>query len=191
MYWQVYKVHVGISLSVCIECMCRYCTDRQTNSFIENSIEAGILLGGNGILHAIMVARAVARVTLSADQLLIICDHSRFRSYPLSHYADYSMLTLTWSSLLSLARKVLFSIWVDGVVLLPLHQVLLPRRGSSCLQRVHNASGWSSAVHWSCLVGRWSGLSESSEVMRSQRFRFGGFRLAVLRVSTLEVCTRS
>ncbi len=25
---------------------------RQTNSFIENSIEAGILLGGNGVLHA-------------------------------------------------------------------------------------------------------------------------------------------
>ena len=169
----------------------KHLRNRQTNSFIENSIEAGILLGGNGILHAIMVARAVARVTLSADQLLIICDHSLFRSYPLSHYADYSMLTLTWSSLLSLARKVLFSIWFDGVVLLPLHQVLRPRRGSSCLQRVHSASGWSSVVHWSCLVGRWSGLSESSEVMRSQRFRFGGFRLAVLRVSTLEVCTRS
>ncbi len=32
--------------------------DRQTNSFIEkNSIEAGILLGGNGILHAMLVAR--------------------------------------------------------------------------------------------------------------------------------------
>ncbi len=29
---------------------------RQTNSFIENSIEAGILLGGNGILHAMLVA---------------------------------------------------------------------------------------------------------------------------------------
>jgi hypothetical protein len=84
--------------------------DRQTNSFIENSIEASILLGGNGIIHAIMVARAVARVTLAAYQLLIICDHSLFRSYPLSHYADYSMLTLTWSSLLSLARKSLFSI---------------------------------------------------------------------------------
>ena len=114
---------------------------RQTNSFIENSIEAGILLGGNGILHAIMVARAVARVTLAADQLLIICDHLLFRSYSLSHYTNYSMLTLTWSSQLSLARKVLFSIWVDGVVLLPLHQVLRPRRGSSCLQRVHSASG--------------------------------------------------
>jgi len=57
----------------------------QTNSFIENAIEAGILLGGNGILHAIMVARAVARVTLAADQLLIICDHLLFRSYSLSH----------------------------------------------------------------------------------------------------------
>ena len=34
--------------------------DRQTNSFIENSIEAGILLGGNGILHAMLVARAVS-----------------------------------------------------------------------------------------------------------------------------------
>jgi hypothetical protein len=76
-------------------------------------------------------------------------------------------------------------------VLLPPHQVLCFRRGSSCLQRVHSASGWSSVVHWSCLAGRWSGLSESSEVMRSQRFRFGGFRLAVLRVSTLEVCTCS
>jgi hypothetical protein len=32
---------------------------RQTNSFIENSIEAGILLCGNGILHAMLVARAV------------------------------------------------------------------------------------------------------------------------------------
>jgi hypothetical protein len=31
----------------------------QTNSFIENSIEAGILLGGNGILQAMLVARAV------------------------------------------------------------------------------------------------------------------------------------
>jgi hypothetical protein len=31
---------------------------RQTNSFIENSIEAGILLGGNGILHAMLVARS-------------------------------------------------------------------------------------------------------------------------------------
>jgi len=88
-----------------------------------------------------MVARAVARVTLAADQLLIICDHLLFRSYSLSHYTNYSMLTLTWSSQLSLARKVLFSIWVDGVVLLPLHQVLRPRRGSSCLQRVHSASG--------------------------------------------------
>ena len=138
-------------------------SDTQTNSFIENSIEAGILLGGNGILHAMVVARAVARVTLAAYQLLIICDHSLFRSYPLSHYASYSMLTLTWSSLLSLARKSLFSIWVDGVVLLPPHQVLRPRRGSSCLQRFHSASGWSSVVHWSCLVDRWSGLSVSSE----------------------------
>jgi hypothetical protein len=32
---------------------------RQTNGFIENSIEAGILLCGNGILHAMLVARAV------------------------------------------------------------------------------------------------------------------------------------
>ena len=31
-------------------------SDRQTTSFIENSTEAGILLGGNGILHAMMVA---------------------------------------------------------------------------------------------------------------------------------------
>ena len=30
--------------------------DRQTTSFIENSTEAGILLGGNGTLHAMMVA---------------------------------------------------------------------------------------------------------------------------------------
>ena len=30
--------------------------DRQTTSFIENSTEAGILLGGNGILYAMMVA---------------------------------------------------------------------------------------------------------------------------------------
>jgi hypothetical protein len=30
--------------------------DRQTTSFIENSREAGILLGGNGILHAMVVA---------------------------------------------------------------------------------------------------------------------------------------
>ena len=29
---------------------------RQTTSFIENSTEAGILLGGNGTLHAMMVA---------------------------------------------------------------------------------------------------------------------------------------
>ena len=29
---------------------------RQTTSFIENSTEAGILLGGNGILYAMMVA---------------------------------------------------------------------------------------------------------------------------------------
>ena len=141
----------------------QYACNSQTNSFIENSIEAGILLGGNGILHAMVVARAVARVTLAAYQLLIICDHSLFRSYPLSHYASYSMLTLTWSSLLSLARKSLFSIWVDGVVLLPPHQVLRPRRGSSCLQRFHSASGWSYVVHWSCLVDRWSGLSVSSE----------------------------
>ncbi len=38
----------------------------QTNSFIEISIEAGILFGGNGILHAIMVTRAVSRVSLAA-----------------------------------------------------------------------------------------------------------------------------
>jgi hypothetical protein len=36
-----------------------YVLDRQTNSFIENSIEAGILLGGNGIIHAMLVVRAV------------------------------------------------------------------------------------------------------------------------------------
>ncbi len=41
-------------------------TDRQTNSFIENSIEAGIPLGGNGILDAIMVARACWSCTLQA-----------------------------------------------------------------------------------------------------------------------------
>jgi hypothetical protein len=34
-------------------------SDRQTNSFIENSIEAGILLGGNGVLHAMAIARAL------------------------------------------------------------------------------------------------------------------------------------
>ncbi len=59
-------------------------TERQTNSFIENSIDAGILLGGNGFLHAIMVARAVSRVSLAAYQALIIRDHAPFRSYPLS-----------------------------------------------------------------------------------------------------------
>jgi hypothetical protein len=103
------------------------------------------------------------------------------------------MLTLTWPALLSLSlsRKTLFGIWVDGVALLPPHQVLRPRRGSSCLQRFHSASGWSSVVHWSCLVDRWSGLSESSELVRSQRFRFEGFRLVMLLVPTLEVCTSS
>ena len=35
--------------------MLEYC-GRQTTSFIENSTEAGILLGGNGILHAMVVA---------------------------------------------------------------------------------------------------------------------------------------
>jgi hypothetical protein len=34
-------------------------TDRQTNSFIKNSIEADILLGGNGVLHAMVVAHAL------------------------------------------------------------------------------------------------------------------------------------
>jgi hypothetical protein len=37
-------------------------TDRQTNSFIENSIDAGILLGGNGVLHAMAIARALVLV---------------------------------------------------------------------------------------------------------------------------------
>ena len=32
---------------------------RQTTSFIDNSIEAGILLGGNGVLHAMLVARVL------------------------------------------------------------------------------------------------------------------------------------
>ncbi len=36
--------------------------DRQTNSFVQNSIEAGILLCGNGILYAMLVARAVTRL---------------------------------------------------------------------------------------------------------------------------------
>jgi hypothetical protein len=36
--------------------------NKQTNSFIENSIEAGILLGGNGVLHAMAVARALVLV---------------------------------------------------------------------------------------------------------------------------------
>ncbi len=36
--------------------------DRQTNSFIENSFEAGILLGGNCVLHAMAVARALVLV---------------------------------------------------------------------------------------------------------------------------------
>ncbi len=35
---------------------------RQTNSFIENSIEAGILLGGNGVLHAMAIARTLMLV---------------------------------------------------------------------------------------------------------------------------------
>ncbi len=35
---------------------------RQTNSFIINSIEAGILLGGNGVLHAMAVAHALVLV---------------------------------------------------------------------------------------------------------------------------------
>jgi hypothetical protein len=39
---------------------------RQTNSFIENSIEAGILLGGNGILHAMLVARALTSLQRTA-----------------------------------------------------------------------------------------------------------------------------
>ena len=34
---------------------------RQTTSFIELSIEAGILLGGNGALRAMLVARHIAR----------------------------------------------------------------------------------------------------------------------------------
>ena len=33
--------------------------DRQTTSFIDNSIEAGILLGGNGVLHAMVVAHVL------------------------------------------------------------------------------------------------------------------------------------
>jgi hypothetical protein len=35
--------------------------DRQTNSVVENSIEAGILLGGNGVLHAIKARCLVER----------------------------------------------------------------------------------------------------------------------------------
>jgi hypothetical protein len=37
-------------------------TDRQTNGFIKNSIEAGILLGGNGVIHAMAIARALVLV---------------------------------------------------------------------------------------------------------------------------------
>jgi hypothetical protein len=36
--------------------------DRQI-TLLKNSIEAGILLGGNGILHAMVVARAGSRVS--------------------------------------------------------------------------------------------------------------------------------
>jgi hypothetical protein len=91
-------------------------------------------------------------------------------------------------ALRSLARKILFSIWVDGVVLLPPRQVLRPRRGSICLQRFHSTSGWSSVAHWSLLVGSWGDCSKSKVLVRSQRFRFeSGFRLALLQVLVLGV----
>jgi hypothetical protein len=43
-------------------CPLRCCCCRQTNSFIENSIAAGILLGGNGVIHAMAIARALVLV---------------------------------------------------------------------------------------------------------------------------------
>ncbi len=90
---------------------------------------------------------------------------SRARGFLFAAYQMHSMLLHTGPAPHSLARKSLFSIWVDGVVLSPHTQALRSRRlvvvpSASRLQRFHNASGWSSVAHWSWFVGSWVGWSE-------------------------------
>ena len=110
----------------------------QTTSFIDKSIEAGILLGGNGAPRAMPVSLALS--------------HSQFGSvfpsrpshsistlplYPsLQLFTRLSLLTILFERARS---KSLFSNEVDGVALLP-YQVLFLRQGSSCLQRVYSAA---------------------------------------------------
>ena len=139
-------------------CMCpKYIhVCRQTTSFIEISIEAGILLRGNGVLPAMLVA--CTRVCLQFNQVLLYLSLlPSFSPYTLptflSYYTLYTHFQLPTSPI-SRSEKSLFSSQVDGVALLSPCQVLRLRRGSSRLQRVHSASGWSSVTCRCSLMGR-------------------------------------
>jgi hypothetical protein len=79
-------------------------TDRQTNSFIENSIEAGILLGGNGILHAMLVARAVTSLQRTG------INHSLSLPFSFSSFAFSLPLALSLALSLSLSLALPLSL---------------------------------------------------------------------------------
>ncbi len=102
-------------------------------ALLKDSIEAGILFGGNG--HG----GRVRACSFAAYQILIVLHHAPFLiRFLFPHPAVHSMLTLARPALIFLARKNLLSIWarVHGVA--HSRPILHPRRGSSCLQRFHS-----------------------------------------------------
>ena len=108
--------------------------------------------------------------------------------YPSRLYTLSAHSHSTVTQLISLARKVCLAYRLVASLLVP-RQVRRSRRGSSCLQRFHSASGWSSIVLRRCLAGRWLPSPASSAfpmAVVSQRLRFGSGRLATVLALPLE-----
>ena len=94
-------------------------------------ITRNLILLASARVHILTLARALARALALALALA-----------PALALTPLTLNALAFGpALRSLVRKFLFSIWVDGVTLLPPRQVLRPHRGSICLQRFHSASG--------------------------------------------------
>lgn len=129
---------------------------RQTISFTESSIEAGILLCGNGAHSAIRVSLALVCTRLNLVLLLQAPSSVIPYHYPIS----LPLTQLSISTAVSLGARAQKSLLrdgaqVDGVALFHTHYVLRLHRGSSCFQRLHSIAWWLLiCILRDCLVGR-------------------------------------